>query len=283
MRGVLLLSWLLCAVAIGVHATTEDESASPVRPGSECDPAKLDAYPKGIPAWDPQSVYETVYDWMGKRSEVPLGIGHLKGADRFWWQGLPLRLPLSAEPGAVAWGWFADGWLIETASPRAPPLPIGVQGTVETAYEATSFIVLEATTDGWLRIRYGKPSTSDPSVRRDGLAWVHRCHLARESLVFERWQDRFSSGEISPLFFRSDVPRELREQPGDESPRVISIADDHHLEPQAFEGDWMQVLVKQPSDYCAEPGEMQVDTYQGWVRWRSPTLGPTVWYHTRGC
>jgi hypothetical protein len=285
MRSSLLLSWLLCGVLTGVHATARAEPGiQGPGAGPACDPALLDAYPEDVPAWDPQSPYETVYDWMGKRSEVPLGIGHLKGADRFWWEGRPLRLPLRAEKGAAAWGWFADGWLIETASPGVAPRPIGVQGSVETGYEATSFIVLEATADGWLHFRYAKPSpAASGSVPRDGLAWVHRCHLARESLVFERWEDRFLSGEISPLFFRSDVPRELRERPRDEARRVLWIANDHHLEPLAFKGDWMQVLVKQPSDYCAEPGEAKVKAHQGWVRWRSPALGPIVWYHTRGC
>jgi hypothetical protein len=45
----------------------------------------------------------------------------------------------------------------------------------------------------------------------------------------------------------------------------------------------MHVLVKQPSDYCAEPGAVKVKAHEGWVRWRSPALGPIVWYHTRGC
>jgi hypothetical protein len=290
MRGAPLLGWLVCAVLTGAPAMAQarsDARATGPDTGSQCDPALLDAYPEDVPAWDPQSGYETVYDWLGTRSEIPLGIGHLKGADRFWWEGRPLRLPLRAAPGAAAWGWFANGWLIETASPDVAPRPIGVQGSVETGYETTSFIVLEATADGWLRFRYGKPSPaasgSAGSVPRDGLAWVHRCHLARESLVFERWEDRFLSGEISPLFFRSDVPHELHERPHDESRRVFWIANDHHLEPLAFKGDWMQVLVKQPSDYCAPPEALKVEAREGWVRWRSPRLGPIVWYHTRGC
>jgi hypothetical protein len=45
----------------------------------------------------------------------------------------------------------------------------------------------------------------------------------------------------------------------------------------------MHVLVKQPSDYCAEPGAVKVKAHEGWARWRSPALGPIVWYHTRGC
>lgn len=251
--------------------------AAGASPGAavECQPSLLGDYPAGVPAWDPQAPLETVYDWTADRSDVDLGIGHLKGSGGFWWGGRHVRLPLYDAPGGEPWGWFFDGWLLDSA--RGHRSAIGAQGMVETEYEATSFIALEARPDGWLRFRYGRPSE-----RRDGTAWLHRCHLERESVLLERWEDRFLSGEISPLFFRSDVPRALRAGPDDEQRRVLWIANDYHLEPLGFKGDWMQVLVKQPSDYCGEP-EVKTQSHLGWVRWRSPERGPMVWYHTRGC
>jgi hypothetical protein len=187
-----------------------------------------------------------------------------------------VRLPLHAEPGAVPWGWFADGWLVETGSSTEEPTQIGLEGTVETAYEDTSFIVLESRDDGWLRLRYGRPSED-----HDGTAWVHRCHLARESLAFEPWQERFVSDEISPLYVRDRTPRLLRAAPADDAEEIARIDGDYHLEPQEFQGDWLRVRLKTPSDYCLDPDEVR--TEEGWIRWRSAERGPLVWYYTRGC
>ena len=136
--------------------------------------------------------------------------------------------------------------------------------------------VLESRDDGWLRLRYGRPSED-----RDGTAWVHRCHLARESLAFEPWQERFLSDEISPLYVRDRAPRPLRAGPDDDAEEIARIDGDYHLEPLEFQGDWMRVRLKTPSDYCVEPDEVR--TEEGWIRWRSAERGPLVWYYTRGC
>ena len=94
--------------------------------------------------------------------------------------------------------------------------------------------------------------------------------------------ERFASGEISPLHFRSDVPHALRAGPDEAAERLQWAAGDYHLEPIEFSGDWMKVRVTQPSDYCA--GEaIKIRETDGWVRWRSRDKGPWVWYFTRGC
>lgn len=279
-RGFILGSILFGVLTVlpSVSHAEVDSPSAPRKAGLECETSLLGAYPIGVPAWDPQRPLETVYDWAENRSDVHLGIGHLRGSGRFLWGDRQLRLPLYLKPGGASWGWFVNGWLVEPESRGAARAVIGAQGMVETEYEATSFIVFEVRPDGWLRFRYGKPAAG-----RDGTAWLHRCHLARESVVLERWEDRFLGGEISPLFFRRDVPRALLAGPHDEERRVIWIANDYHLEPLGFKGDWMHVLVKQPSDYCAAPEGVKTKVYEGWVRWRSPDHGPMVWYHTRGC
>jgi hypothetical protein len=265
--------------ALGSMSYAELESAPAIeKAASPCKSGLAATYPEQIPAWNPQSPYETIYDWARKRSDVDLGIGHVRDAGRFLSGGREVRLPLYPEPDGVAWGWFANGWLLEQEGQGATPKKIGSEGMVETEYEATSLIVFEARPDGWLRFRYGRPSAG-----RDGRAWLHRCHLEREGLALERWEDRFLSDEISPLFFRHDDPRKLLSRPDDDARRVLWIANDYHLEPLGFKGDWMHVLVKQPSDYCGVPEGMRPKTFEGWVRWRSPERGPLVWYHTRGC
>jgi len=263
-------------IHVTLFAVLLSASAASQAGGLVCDPSLHVAYPREVPAWDANRPYETIYDWAGSRSEVPLGIGHVARSGRFWWGERHVRLPLHDAPGEAPWGWFADGWLIEPGRRESRPILVGTQGMVETEYEATSFIVLAQRSDDWLRIRFGKPAGA-----RDGTAWVHRCHLARESLAFERWEDRLLSDEISPLFFRDEAPQALFERPEDDSPQVMRIAGDYHLEPLGFEGDWMRVRVKQPSDNCNQPEG--VKTYEGWVRWRSAAKGPLVWYHTRGC
>jgi hypothetical protein len=187
-----------------------------------------------------------------------------------------VRVPLYEQPGAEPWGWFADGWLVEAGPTSGEPAPIGLEGTVETEYEDTSFIVLESRDDGWLLLRYGRPAED-----RDGTAWVHRCHLARESLAFEPWQERFLSDEISPLYIRDRTPRPLRAGPADDAEEIARIDGDYHLEPLELQGDWMRVRLKTPSDYCVEPDAVR--TEEGWIRWRSAERGPLVWYYTRGC
>lgn len=238
-----------------------------------CDVA-LEA-PMEVPSLDPNAWYGSLYDWAGGYEDAPLGMGRLKLENREdiwdWWHRI--EIPLYRAPEGVHWGWYVNGWLVA----EEDATPMGTSGMIETGYETMSFIVLEHRRDGWLRLRYGKPSDS-----HDGVAWTHTCHVETEGLGFESWEERFTSGEISPLTFRSPVPHALRAGPGASSDLLHWIAGDHHLEPLEFRGDWMRVRVTQPSDYCA--GEaIQTREHEGWVRWRSPDKGPWVWYYTRGC
>ena len=211
--------------------------ANEAQPALECDPALMAQAPPEVPAWDSEAPFVTIYDGAEARETVPLGIGRIGRISAFWWGSAHVRLPLHERPGAAPWGWFADGWL---------------------------------------RLRYDRPSET-----RDGTAWVHRCHLARESLAFESWRDRFLSEEISPLYLRDGAPGPLRAGPSDDAEELARIDGDYHLEPLGYQGDWMRVRLTTPSDYCAAPGEVR--TTEGWIRWRSAERGPLVWYYTRGC
>jgi hypothetical protein len=57
--------------------------------------------------------------------------------------------------------------------------------------------------------------------------------------------------------------------------------DDYILHVEAREGDWLQVRLVTPADYCADPVSPAVR--RGWVRYLDPVGRPTVWYYTRGC
>ena len=264
---------ILPAVSSGQHSTP---LAHGTQSRLECDPGLLMHAPPEVPSWDSQAPFVTIYDWSDSRAAVPLGIGHVRRISAFWWGGGHVHVPLHEQPGTEPWGWFADGWLVETGPTAGEPAPIGLEGTVETEYEDTSFIVFESRNDGWLRLRYGRPSED-----RDGTAWVHRCHLEQGSLAFETWQERFLSDEISPLYVRDRTPHSLLAAPDDDAEEVVQIHGDYHLEPLEVQGDWMRVRLKTPSDYCVEPDELRIE--EGWIRWRSAARGPLVWYYTRGC
>ena len=129
-------------------------------------------------------------------------------------------------------------------------------------------MVLTIHADGWIQFRYAPPVGG----RSAGTAWLHKCHLRGHNpeLRFESWKERFLSDCISPLYFRSPAPYVLRALPGTGSGRVGIIVGGHHLEPLEVTGDWMRVIVTQPSDYCVREGALTVATRTSWVKWRSP-------------
>ncbi len=244
---------------------------------SPCDDGHSDEAPRVPPPLDANTSFGSLYDWAGGYTESPLGIGHLtlNGREDIWDWWLKVALPLYENPRGEPFAWFINGWLVD-ADESTESVAAGTAGMVETGYESMSFVVLEQS-DGWIRFRYGKPAGD-----QDGTAWLHTCHLQDQRLRLEGWEERFTSGEISPLHFRTEVPHALRSGPDETAERLHWIAGDHHLEPIEFRGDWMKARVTQPSDYCA--GEaIETKVTEGWIRWRSQDKGPWVWYFTRGC
>jgi hypothetical protein len=156
--------------------------------------------------------------------------------------------------------------------------PFNLTGMVETDYEDLSFVVAQEGPDGWLQFRFGAPTERD-----GGLAWLHRDHLTVGSLPlqFERWQERFTSDEISPLYLRTVGPWTLRSAPSEGADVLGPIVVGHAIEPLEFNGAWLRIRVRQPSDYCGEATDVRVS--EGWIRWWDAEIGPLVWYHTRGC
>ena len=212
---------------------------------------------------------------------LPLGVGFLRSdADEHYWEWhRHIRLPLFREPGDDApFGWIADGWLIDMEDRSSRPF--GTNGLVETEYESPSAIVYEVRPTGWVRFRY--------LAEESGTAWTHECFfdLLDNSVSVTTWEERLTSGRISPLFFRREVPHALRAQPLAGSERLSWIPAnpaEYHLDPLEIRGNWMRVRVVQPSDYCSVPAGARVTRFEGWVRWRDDEIGPWLWYYTRGC
>jgi hypothetical protein len=213
---------------------------------------------------------ETYEPLNGFDPDLALGTGHVRPAreeDRDDWTRR-LVLPVFASPGGELKLWLTPG-------------SVGADALVETGYETTSFIALQARQDGWVQIRFGGPLAS-------GAGWVHRCHLenATPRLEYEPWEKFFAGGNLSPLYFRSWTPHALREAPSGSAPvvrRIPADPNDYGIQPLEFKGDWARVRVSIPSTYCADPKPRRAAVREGWIRWRSRERGPSIWYYTRGC
>jgi len=219
-------------------------------------------------------------------AEPDYGIGYLaldfSNGD---WAGyydwlLTIQLPLWQEPDPGSfYGWAHSGQVHPIA---ADSYPISGVGLVETEYELSNLIVLEAVGTGWYRIRLGA-ADDEPDLA----VWTHSCHLGlgEHAMEFRAWE-QFLIEHGDWLHFREQVTHTLREGPDLASDRVTLIGLDHKLELQEIVGDWMRVKVEQPDLSClGEPrgSESETTIHEGWVKWRDENIGPWTWVYTRGC
>lgn len=213
----------------------------------------------------------------GSRDRAPLGVGHLKAeytTDGYYDWPRKIVLPVWEDPGGELLAWVRSGQVIPADG--SPPYPLSGAGMVETDYEQLTFIVSEEK-DGWLQLRF--------KAGDDGVGWTHRCRLDRGeiALSYQSWQELLrEKGEW--LHFRAEVPHALREGPTTKSRHITWIGLDHKLKLLQIEGNWMRVEVTQPDWTCTGPDQpFTGTTHEGWVKWRDDTVGPWVWYYTRGC
>lgn len=215
---------------------------------------------------------------------VPIGVGHLRAKELLpstgtdWLRGV--LFPVYERPGGRHSGWLAHGWWLELTAAGPQLRPLRSMCLVETAYETASFVVFELREDGWFRFGYERP------CERSGSAWAHESRLAfgGTALAVERWEDLFTSGRTSPLFFRDLVGHRLRARPSLEASVVdVLSGPSHSIYPLELAGDWMRVRVAQPPDQCRSPGEWRGKYREGWIRWRDPIKGSLLWFHPRGC
>jgi hypothetical protein len=230
-------------------------------------------------AWQWVSAPYSVYDYVGNHDRAPLGVGHLQvehtsdGGGYYDWPN-KIMVPIWDKPHGDQVAWVRSGLVIPTDG--TPAYPLNGAGMVETDYEQLTFIVIEER-DGWIKLRYNSGD--------EGVGWTHRCHLnlGEVALNYQSWQTLLKE-KGDWLHFRSEVAHILREKPSTESPQVTKIGLNHKLELIQLQGDWMQVKVIQPDLSCSgstQPFEGTV--HKGWVKWRDNTIGPWVWYYTRGC
>lgn len=215
-------------------------------------------------------------DWP----RVPLGAGWLgparpgPGLGTSWME--EVTLAFYSEPGGEAAGWIARGWRI-AATCGARPEPLPADCFVETHYETASLVVHEIKEDGWFRIDLQPPCDGSDAV------WAHRSQLPA-TVRLRSWEERFQSDTVSALRFRDREQRyALRTEPDPGSGRITWISAADTFEPLEIRGDWMRVLLAQPSKYCQDPATWKGRLLEGWLRWRDPAKGPWIWVFPRGC
>jgi hypothetical protein len=151
-----------------------------------------------------------------------------------------------------------------------------VRADMEWLYEENGLPVDTIAGDSsWLRVVYARDASG--AAR---LGWVR----ITDRMTLETWPDVLMQQN---LFFRR--PDSLAFFTAPEGERVaieIQTGDtsdglDYTMVPLRATGEWMQVEVTSPSDYCAETAGARKDT--AWIRYLDARGRPQVWYFTRGC
>ncbi|MGB3200619.1 MAG: hypothetical protein WBA99_06945 [Nodosilinea sp.] len=191
-----------------------------------------------------------------------------EGAD--WLQGV--ALPIYPTPEQSHWGWLINGWLVPN---DAAPLAIGRDAAfsmVQTDQQLYTFPVLEIRPDGWFRFQYTPAGT----------AWAHTSHLGLGDmpLTVETWETSMKRAARIE-FRRPGLSQPMRLAPRGTAPLQALVGPNSIIQPIDLDGDWLRVRVTQPAQGCTPlPGS---STAEGWVRWRSETDMPLVWFSGPDC
>jgi len=169
---------------------------------------------------------------------------------------------------ASSWSWTVES---------EPPVE---SASMEFAYEVEGLPVDRLSEDRrWALAILGIGPDGEP---REG--WVQ---VAPGTSTFTQWtsvlRDRplFFDDGIEPEFFGSPRGTPV-DFPLDTGGGVPTRAD-YIMHPLQVQGDWMQVRVATPSDYCASPTDPEVRQTMVWIRHLDDRGRPRVWYYTRGC
>ena len=150
------------------------------------------------------------------------------------------------------------------------------RGDIEWTYEESGLPIDSVLPDrSWARVVYGATADNAP---RTGWARLG------DRVLVENWDVILPQQN---LFFRPPENLAFHDSPGG-APVELEIARgdtpdglDYGMRPLRIQGDWMQVAVTTPSNYCFDPPEVRTDTV--WIRYLDDRKRPRVWFYTRGC
>ena len=184
---------------------------------------------------------------------------------------LPLFLSSSE---SVIWGWFTRDLSGSDDQPFKLVTPLALRPNImEFSYEESGLPVDSILPD---RVRVLLGWDGEQRMRR---AWVR----LDSTIELRRWPQWLLE---TPVFFLPGVRADFFASPrGARYPVIIPGGDepDYIMHPKQVRGEWMQVEVVTPSDYCAEDETTRRRKETVWIRYLDATKRPRVWYYTRGC
>jgi hypothetical protein len=151
---------------------------------------------------------------------------------------------------------------------------------VEFRYEEEGLPIDSISSDTqWVRVIWGGESSRasllgwvrNKSPHTDILLWKH---VLLNNNVFFRYPEQvefYSSPNGNKRIFT------LEKFSGANNPRRYNYI----MHPLRTDGDWMQVRVVTPSDYCDSPDNARSATL--WIKYLDHDGRPLVWFYARGC
>ena len=184
-----------------------------------------------------------------------------------------LALFLSSNESAT-WGWFVRDLTGSQEQPFTLVTPLALRPNImEFTYEESGLPVDSILPD---KVRVLLGWDGEQRMRR---AWVR----LDSTIELRKWPQWLAE---TPVFFRPGVQADFYAAPrGARYPVILPGGDepDYIMHPKQVRGEWMQVEVVTPSDYCADDETLRVKREVVWIRFLDATHRPRVWYYTRGC
>ena len=184
-----------------------------------------------------------------------------------------LALFLSSNESAT-WGWFVRDLTGSQEQPFALVTPLALRPNImEFTYEESGLPVDSILPD---RVRVLLGWDGEHRMRR---AWVH----LDSTVELRKWPELLAE---TPVFFLPGIRPGFYAAPrGARYPVILPGGDepDYIMHPKQVRGEWMQVEVVTPSDYCVDNETLRTKKDVVWIRFLEITHRPRVWYYTRGC
>lgn len=197
----------------------------------------------------------------------------------FWGTGFNFPVFSQADDKAFL-AWLVDGRYVQGETISA----FEITSLPEIGYEVNSFTVLEMHADtGWMKLQF--KLLNEKQWRN---VWTNNRYLKKSKtpLGFMPWGAFLKQKSI---FFRTQnkAGYSLRSAPDAESKTLKLIkgnAEAYTIDVLEIKDDWMKINYYSPA--CGTCLEITCDTktvITGWIKWRQESLGPKLWFYSRGC